>query len=449
MRSALEIADDVRSGRASAVSVAEGALADIKARDPAFNAFTHVLADRALADAQAVDAAIAGGAAPGPLAGVPFAVKNLYDIRGVTTVAGSALRRDAPPAVADAPLVAKLKAAGAVLVGALNMDEFAYGFVTENAHYGPTHNPHDLMRIAGGSSGGSAAAVAGGLIPLALGSDTNGSIRVPAGLCGVWGLKPTFGRLDRTGVFPFVHSLDHAGAFARDVADLCAVYDVMAEPNAAVAPGLAEGAAKRRRVGVLGGWFTNGAFPEALDALNTAGKALGATFGVEIPGAEAARSAAFCLTTYEGARLHWEDIVSRPEAYDPAVRDRLLAGTRVPDEVVAAARATRLIFRDAARRVFRDFDILLAPATPCPAPKIGQATMMLNGEAVSVRRNLGAYTQPISFIGLPVVTAPVFEAGALPVGVQIVAPAWREDLAFAAARHLESLGVARAHPPIN
>jgi aspartyl-tRNA(Asn)/glutamyl-tRNA(Gln) amidotransferase subunit A len=443
--SALETASDVATGRTTAEAVIEATLGDIARLDPALNAFTQVLGEEALADARRLDGALAAGAPAGPLAGVPFAVKNLFDIAGVVTLAGSIIRRDAPPATADAPLIARLKAAGAILVGALNMDEFAYGFVTENAHYGPTRNPHDLARIAGGSSGGSAAAVAGGLVPLSLGSDTNGSIRVPAGLCGVFGLKPTLGRLDREGLFPFVHSLDHAGLFARSVGDLSAAYAVMAETPIATA---VEASANRTlRVGVLGGWFIEGAFPEVLESLARAGEALGATVGVDLPGAEAARSAAFCLTTYEGARLHERDILARPGDFDPAVRDRLRAGLVLPEAVAAAARAYRGVFRDAVRRLFADFDVLLAPATPCPAPKIGQATMMLNGQAVSVRRNLGAYTQPISYIGLPVATVPVNRPGDLPVGLQIIAPAWREDLALAAARRLEDLGVVAAHRP--
>ena len=447
MRGALKIAASVKARQTTAEAVVAETLGRISRLDPTVNAFTLVLADEALADARRLDAALADGALAGPLAGVPFAVKNLFDIAGVTTVAGSIVRREAPPAARDAPLIARLKAGGAILVGALNMDEFAYGFVTENAHYGATHNPHDLARIAGGSSGGSAAAVAAGLVPLALGSDTNGSIRVPAGLCGVFGLKATFGRLDREGVFAFVDSLDHAGPFARSVSDLVEVYDVMAPVGARVGPSLDRLAGRPFRVGVLGGWFTDGAFPEVLESLTRAGEALGARFGVELPGAQAARSAAFCLTTYEGGRLHRDDLIAHGGDYDPAVRDRLRAGAMLPDEVAAAARAYRLIFRDAVRRVFDDYDVLLAATTPCPAPLIGQATMTLDGREVSVRRNLGAYTQPISFIGLPVVAAPIDRPGLLPVGVQIIAPAWREDLAFAAARRLEAAGVAAAHEP--
>ena len=201
---ALAIAAMVRSGAISAAAVAEAALARIALRNPVLNAFTTITAERALNDARGVDAKLARGEDPGPLAGVPFAVKDLFDIAAVVTRAGSKIDAEGAPAAADATLVRRLAEAGAVLVGALNMDEYAYGFTTENSHYGPTHNPHDPARIAGGSSGGSAAAVAGGLVPLALGSDTNGSIRVPASLCGVFGLKPTYGRLGRGGARLFV-----------------------------------------------------------------------------------------------------------------------------------------------------------------------------------------------------------------------------------------------------
>ncbi|HTP60707.1 MAG TPA: amidase family protein, partial [Burkholderiales bacterium] len=202
------------------MAAVERALAAIKERDGAINAFTAVLPERALAKEKT---------AAGVLKGIPFAVKNLFDVKGLSTLAGSKINRDLPPAARDSPLIERLEAAGAVLVGTLNMDEYAYGFSTENTHYGPTRNPHNLDHVAGGSSGGSAAAVAAGMVPLALGSDTNGSIRVPSSFCGVWGLKPTFGRLTRDGSFPFVNSLDHLGPFADSVDLLAASYDVMQE----------------------------------------------------------------------------------------------------------------------------------------------------------------------------------------------------------------------------
>jgi aspartyl-tRNA(Asn)/glutamyl-tRNA(Gln) amidotransferase subunit A len=222
---ATAIATAVRARSVSAVAVTEAALDRIRASD--LNCFTTVLSKSALAAAAQVDAAIAAGEDPGPLAGVPFAVKDLFDIQGITTLAGSKINRDLPPAAADAAAVVALKRAGAVLVGALTMDEYAYGFSTENSHYGNVHNPHDRSRVAGGSSGGSAAAVAGGLVPLTLGSDTNGSIRVPAALCGILGLKPTYGRLSRSGVYLFCNSLDHIGPFARSTRDIATVFDLL------------------------------------------------------------------------------------------------------------------------------------------------------------------------------------------------------------------------------
>ena len=190
-----EIAAAVEGGRISALSIIEATLARIRSRDPLLNSFTATIEQRALVRARAVDEALARGEPSLALAGVPFAVKNLFDVTGLATIAGSKINRDAKPATRDATLIERLVAAGAILVGALNMGEYAYDFTGENAHDGPSRNPHDLNRMSGGSSGGSAAAVAGGLVPLALASDTNGSIRVPASLCGLFGLKPTYGRL--------------------------------------------------------------------------------------------------------------------------------------------------------------------------------------------------------------------------------------------------------------
>src|SRR6202044_585848 len=224
-RTARELASAVRSRQRTATAVVEETLAAIAARNGAINAFTAVAKERALAAAAAVDAAVGAGRDPGPLAGVPFAVKNLYDVAGLPTIAGSPIDRDRAPAAEDAALARRLTAAGAVLVGALNMDEYAFGFSTENTHHGPTRNPHDPARIAGGSSGGSAAAVAAGLVPLTLGSDTNGSIRVPAALCGVFGLRPTIGRLSRVGMRLFAASLDVGAPLARTAGDLALAYD--------------------------------------------------------------------------------------------------------------------------------------------------------------------------------------------------------------------------------
>jgi 1-carboxybiuret hydrolase len=453
--SAQAIAEAVRTGAASAREIAEAALGRIKTRSGALGAFTDVTAVRALARADAIDAARARGLSLGPLAGAPFAVKNLFDIEGLPTRAGSKINRDRPPATADATVIARLEAAGGVLVGALNMGEYAYDFTGENAHDGPSRNPHDLERMTGGSSGGSAAAVAGGLVPIALGSDTNGSIRVPSSLCGLFGLKPTYGRLSRTGVFPFVASLDHVGSFARSACDLALAYDAMLGrdesdptqadmPAAPASPTLEEGV-EGLRIARLGGYFARSADQGAIAAVETIARALKADRAVELARAHEARSAAYLISMVEGAALHLERLRTRLQDFDPDVGDRLAAGAMLPGAWVAQAQKFRRRFRAEALALFRDVDILLAPATPCRAPKLGQKTFMLDGREMLVRPNLGLFTQPISFIGLPVVAAPVWTPGErLPIGVQIIAAPWREDLALRVASALERDGVVRA-----
>src|SRR5580658_2172724 len=283
---ATDIAAAVRSGRVSAESVIEATLARIRNRDPLLNSFTAVTEKRALVRARAIDEARAQGKKLGPLAGVPFAVKNLFDIAGLSTLAGSKINRDLPPAARDAALIEKLEAADAILVGALNMGEYAYDFTGENVHDGPSRNPHDLNRITGGSSGGSGAAVGGGLVPFALGSDTNGSIRVPSSLCGTFGLKPTYGRLSRARTFPFVTSLDHLGPLARSARDLALAYDAMQgfDPDDPVCADRAvepvtshlDESIDGLRIAVAGGYFRKGLAPEATAAVSRIAAALGA-----------------------------------------------------------------------------------------------------------------------------------------------------------------------------
>ena len=454
--SADEIAGAVAAGRATAVEVIEATLARIAARDRALNAFTAVVAERARARARAIDAARARGEPLGPLAGVPFAAKNLFDVAGLATRAGSKINRERTPAVRDATLIERLEAAGGVLVGALNMGEYAYDFTGENVHDGPSRNPHDTTRMTGGSSGGSGAAVAGGLVPVALGSDTNGSIRVPASLCGLCGLKPTYGRLSRARTFPFVGSLDHVGPLARNVRDLALAYDAMQghdpddpvcarRPVEPALPALGRGSAGLR-IAVAGGYFRRGAMPEAAAALDRVAQALGAAREVELPEAHRARAAAFVITTAEGASLHLDRLRTRARDFDPAVRDRLFSGALVPAALVDRAQKFRRWYRARVLDLFGTVDVILAPATPGTAPSIGQQTFVLNGVTTPVRANLGIFTQPISFIGLPVVAVPV-PLAPLPIGVQIIAAPWREDVALRVADALEQMGVAKAPRP--
>jgi aspartyl-tRNA(Asn)/glutamyl-tRNA(Gln) amidotransferase subunit A len=454
--SASEIAQAVAGRKISALAVTEAALARIARHNPVLNAFTDVTADRARAKARAVDAAIAAGKHAGPLAGVPFAVKNLFDVQGLSTRAGSKINRDLEPAARDATLIERMEAAGAVLVGALNMGEYAYDFTGENAHDGPSRNPHDVTRMTGGSSGGSGGAVGGALVPLALGSDTNGSIRVPSSFCGIFGLKPTYGRLSRARSFPFVFSLDHLGPFARNVGDLALAYDAMQGPDAddaacatrapePVAPLLAQDIGALR-IAVAGGYFQNNVFPEAREAVARIAKALGVTQTIELPEAGRARAAAYVITTAEGASLHLDRLRKRPNDFDPAVRDRLLAGAMIPATLVDRAQKFRRWYRARMLEIFASVDVIVAPATPCVAPKLGQATFVLDGVELPVRANIGIHTQPISFIGLPVVAVPV-PLEPMPIGVQIIAAPWREDVALRVAFALERAGVVAAPPP--
>ena len=450
-----DIAAAFASGRASAASIAEAAFARIRARDPLINSFTALTEERARLRARALDDARARGEPLPPLAGVPFAVKNLFDIAGLPTVAGSKINRDFPPAARDATLIERLEAAGAILVGALNMGEYAYDFTGENVHDGPARNPHDLARMTGGSSSGSAAAVAGGLVPFALGSDTNGSIRVPSSLCGLFGLMPTYGRLSRARTFPFSASFDHVGPLARSARDLAITYDAMqgddpddpvcAERNAEAATPVLDRGLDGLRVAVASGYFKCRA-AEPVYAIDRIAAALGANRDIEIPEAERARSAAYIITASEAASLHLGRLRTRAKDFDPATRDRLIAGAMLPASLVTKAQKFRRWYQREVLKLFSEVDAILAPATPCPAPLIGQQMFKLGDSELPVRANLGIYTQPISFIGLPVVVAPV-PLSSLPIGVQIICAPWREDVALRIAHALEQQGVAAAQRP--
>lgn len=453
------VARSVAAGELSAVEALDATIARIEATDGRVNAFTSRSYARARAEAAAVDAMRARGERLPPLAGVPFAVKNLFDIEGEVTLAGSIVNRGNPPAGEDAFLVRQLQAAGAVLVGALNMDEYAYGFTTENTHYGPCRNPHDLSRTAGGSSGGSGAAVAAGQVPLALGSDTNGSIRVPASLCGVWGLKPTFGRLSRRGTYPFVHNLDHLGPFAGSVESLALAYDALQGPDP-----LDPGCHARRvqpvsgeldrgvdglRVGLLGGYFVENATASAREVASQAARALGASDVVEWPDAGLARAAAFILSASEGGTLHLGDLRTRAGDFEPLSVDRFIAGALQPAAWYVLAQRFRRLYRDKVNALLRTWDVLVAPATPVSAPPLGTEWLDIGSERHPCRPAMGLLTQPISFAGCPVAVAPMWPEGTagMPVGVQLISAPWREDLAMRAARVLQQQGVARIEVP--
>ncbi|MDY7003983.1 MAG: AtzE family amidohydrolase [Cyanobacteriota bacterium] len=448
---AMAIATAIKTGETTAQTIVTKCLQQIDRHNQTLNCFTAITVETALNTAKKIDTEIAQGKNPGILAGVPFAVKNLYDIAGITTLAGAKINAENQPATEDATAVAKLKQAGAILIGTLNMDEYAYGFVTENSHYGATPNPHDLTRISGGSSGGSAAAVAAGLVPITLGSDTNGSIRVPASLCGVFGFKPTYGRLSLAGVFLFASSLDHVGPFARSVRDIATVYDVLQGPDIrdpvcthrspeACLPQLKHNI-EGLRIAVADGHFATGGEPEVFAAVEQVATALGVSRRVTIPEAHRARAAAYIITATEGANLHLENLRTRPQDFDPATRDRFLAGALIPADWYIQAQRFRRWYQGCVGEIFKEVDIILAPTTPCFAPLLGEEKMTIAGEEVLVRPNLGLYTQPLSFIGLPVLSVPIRRTNGLPLGVQIIAAPYNEALILRVAAALEMEGI--------
>ena len=443
-------------GELSAREIARKTLDDIARVNPHINAWTQVTEHRMLAEASQLDIMIRTKQPLPALAGVPYAVKNLFDVAGETTLAGARLFSDSPAATTDSWAIRQVQAAGGMLSGMLNMDAYAYGFTTENSHYGTTHNPHDRQRIAGGSSGGSAAAVAAGLVHFSLGSDTNGSIRVPASLCGIFGLKPTFGRLSRAGSQPFVASLDHIGPFARQVADLATVYDVLQgrdpaddfqaeRPVEQSSPLLARGL-DGLRCGVLGGYFSHWCDDDARAAVARVAQDLDAREEYLFPEAELARSAAFIISASEGGNQYLPALRREPERFEPHSRERLLAGAMIPSTWYLQAQRFRRHVRQLADSLFRDVDVLIAPATPCSASLIGQQNMEINGQSLPIRASMGMLTQPVSFLGLPVVTVPLRTAAGLPIGVQLIAAPFNEQACLRVAQVLETMGSTDARP---
>lgn len=449
-----ELRAALSKGELSAREIAQQTLDRIELANPKINAWTSVTADRMTGEADRLDRLRKEGGRLPALAAVPYAVKNLFDVTGHTTLAGASLFSDRRAARQDSQAVRQLSEAGALLSGMVNMDAYAYGFTTENSHYGATHNPHDLQRIAGGSSGGSAAAVASGLVHFSLGTDTNGSIRVPASLCGIFGLKPTFGRLSRSGSQPFVASLDHIGPFARSAEDLALVYDALQgrdpqdsfQAEQAVQPAwpLLPKGAEGLRCGVLGGYFQTWCDDKARAAVAVAAKALNAQEEALMPQAALARTAAFILTAAEGGNAYLPALRTQPERFEPLSRERLLAGAMTPSAWYLQAQRFRSYFYEQTLPLFEQFDVLIAPATPTSATAIGQETMRINGSDLPIRASMGMLTQPISFLGLPVTTVPLQTPDGMPIGLQLIAAPFKEEACLRAAWALEKMGIAKA-----
>ena len=470
---AVEIAEAVRAGDRSAVDVLEDHLARIDANDAEIHAFNHVMNEEARAAAEAVDTAIAAGEEVGPLAGVPVALKDNMCTRGVPTTCSSRILEGWRPPY-DGTVVERLRAAGAVIVGKTNLDEFAMGSSTENSAFGPTKNPHDTSRVPGGSSGGSSAAVAAGFAPLAFGSDTGGSIRQPAALCGVVGMKPTYGGVSRYGLIAFASSLDQIGPFSHSVVDSALALEVIGghDPRDSTSiPGatpsivdhLDEGV-EGLRIGViseLSGGGLDGFEPavlarttEAADALSAAGAKVES---VSVPSTIAGLSAYYMiapaeassnLARYDGVRYGLRRdgpntasmmMASRSAGFGEEVKRRIMLGTYALsagywDAFYGRAQRVRTVMIREFEEVYEKFDLLISPTSPCVAflfgAKADPLTMYLNDVC----------TIPSNLTGQPAISVPFgADDGGLPIGVQVLAPLQGEVDMYRAARALEEV----------
>ena len=447
--SVIELARMIARKEVSPVEVARAYLERIAARDATLRAYITVCEERALAAAREAEGALVAGRVPGPLHGVPIALKDLYDTAGVATTAGSRILADRVPD-SDATVVRRLREAGAIVLGKLHMVEFAYGPEGLNAHHGAPRNPWDATseRMPGGSSSGSGVAVAAGLAPAALGSDTGGSIRIPASLCGITGLKPTYGRVSRAGVLPLAWSMDHVGPMTRTVGDAALLLRVMAgydpaDASTSVLPvpdylAALSGDVKGLRVGLLRAFFLESATPEVRAAVERAAAMLqsaGAIVDeVALPAVAHVAAGAYAVVASEALAYHTGWLASRPDDYDPEVRTRLQLGAFVTGAHYVKGQQVRALVRRDVDAALARRDVLLAPATPHTAPRIDERQTTLGDGPSDVRSALIRLTRPFNFSGHPACAVPCgFSAQGLPIGMQLVGRPFDEATVLRAA----------------
>jgi aspartyl-tRNA(Asn)/glutamyl-tRNA(Gln) amidotransferase subunit A len=416
----------MRTGKLSPDALAQACSNQIERLNPKLNAFITVMDINTGIPHQ--------GSFTKPLVGIPIAIKDLFETQGIRTTAGSKFFENYIP-TDDAVVVRKLKDAGAIIVGKTNTHEIALGVTTVNPHYGVCHNPWDQNRIPGGSSGGSAVAIATGMALAALGTDTGGSIRIPASLCGVTGLKPTFGRVSVRGVFPLSWNLDHVGPLARSVKDAALILQVIAgydpdDPYSINHPvdnyvvDIEKGI-KDQRVAIAVGDYVTDADPEVLDAVNQAAQAfekLGGTVEkVDMSFLLAAALANSLMTPADGAAYHHQRLAEHPDWFGPDVRQRLEMGRSLTSTDYILARRTQTEVKHRLGKFFEHYDLLLLPSTPIPAPLIE------GNDAVEQARRLTRFTSPFNLTGLPALSIPCgFTKNGLPIGLQVVSRAWNE-----------------------
>ena len=436
-----ELAPLIERRELSPVELAREALDSIERLQPKLNAFITITAEHALQQAREAEAEIAGGRYRGPLHGIPYAAKDLFYTKGIKTTVGSKLMADFVPDF-DSAVIEKLNEAGAILVGKTGLHEWAYGITSNNPHFGAIRNPWDTDRIPGGSSGGSTSALAAGMCSFSLGSDTGGSIRIPASLCGVVGLKPTFGRVSRYGVFPLGHTLDHAGPFGVTVRDTALVYEALAgyDPRdescadrPAAAPKLAEEPSLAgKKIGVPRNFYFEKLDPDVDAAVGDALKIL-ENLGAElveitVPDIEEFNQVALLILLAEAASVHGRRLDQHREDFGDDVRRLFDQGRFITAADYLNAQRRRRALCQAFQQLLSQVDVIATPTTPIPAAKIGQDSVEIGGKLRNVRMATTRNMRALNMTGLPLLSVPCgFSRGNLPVGLQIIGGLWDEE----------------------
>jgi aspartyl-tRNA(Asn)/glutamyl-tRNA(Gln) amidotransferase subunit A len=441
----------IRARDVTPIEVADAYLRRIERVDPSLNAYITVLADQARQAAQAAEAELAAGHYRGPLHGVPVGVKDLFDVAGVPTTMGSSILRD-NVATTDATVVSRLKQAGAIILGKHNLHEFAFGITSENPHFGAVHNPWDLERVPGGSSGGTAAAVAAGLCAAGLGSDTGASIRAPASFCGIVGFKPTYSRVSRAGALPLAWSLDHVGPLARSVADCGLVLQAIAghdprDPtssdmsapdfNADLGLGVAG-----LRLGVPRDYFFEVVEPDVerlvRAAIGTLENLGGIVQEIELPHVKHAQVAGNVIMSSEAAAWHRDWLRERPDDYGRDVLARIRGGLLVRAVEYLGSQQMRSLVQQDFASAFERVDVVLGPTVPLVAPPVGRTFEPIGPLNLPARGIANRTTIPCNLTGMPAISVPCGFSDGLPVGLQIMAPAFAEPLALRVAAAYEA-----------
>ena len=444
------VAPLLRARQLSPVELTDAYLDRIERLDPTLNAYIRVMPDQARAAARAAEREIVGGRWRGPLHGVPLGIKDLFDVAGVPTTMGSPILRDNLPVV-DSTVVSQLKAAGAVILGKHNLHEFAFGITSENPHFGAVHNPWSLERVPGGSSGGTAAAVAAGLCAAGLGSDTGASIRAPASFCGIVGLKPTYGRVSRAGALPLAWSLDHAGPLVRSVADCAMLLQAIAghderDPASAARPvpdfsaTLDEGV-NGLRIGVPREYFFDIVEPDVdrlvRAAIATLGQLGARVQEVSLPHVRDAQLAGNVIMSSEAAAWHSTWLRERPHEYGPDVLQRIRGGLLVRATEYLHSQQMRTLIQQDFARAFERVDVVVGPTVPIVAPPIGRTFEPGGPLSMPPRAVANRTTVPCNLTGMPAISVPCGFSDGLPVGLQIMGAAFAEPLVLRVAAAYE------------